>query len=192
MMKISRLITIIVTVLLLVIIAGCDRNSDLAQATFGTGNGGGILVSSVDRRAMPKFILSSGKDKAPVESHTLQGRVLLVAFFTPWCSSCVDEMVMLQKFQLDYDPSDLAVIGMAVVSNADDPTLDRYVARLGLTFPVVVADDAVKKGFGGIAVVPTVFLVDRAGRIAARYFNHLEKEALIAAVHRVLAESSGE
>lgn len=163
---------------------GCDTNSrrDAAPAAEEEA-----LLAPDKRRKMPDFILAAHTG-IPVSSESFQGRVTLVVFFTLSCSACAQEMVMLQNFLADYPADRFSVIGMAVVDRGSEGTLEKFVTKLGLGFPVLVSNDAVRKGFGGISTAPTAFLIDKKGNIARKFVSHLEKGHLTNSVALLLQE----
>lgn len=170
--------------LLLTFPLGCDRNS---RRDAPPGAEEEALLAPDKRMKMPDFILAVHNGK-PVSSESFQGRVTLVVFFTPSCSACAQEMVMLQNFLGEYPADRFSVIGMAVVDRGSEGTLEKFVTKLGLGFPVLVSNDAVRKGFGGISTAPTAFLVDQNGYIARKFLSHLEKSRLTDSVALLLQE----
>jgi glutathione peroxidase-family protein len=93
---------------------------------------------------------------------------------------------MQQKLQDEYDDDSFLVIGMAVVEDHTDEELELFVEKLGLEYPILVSNEKLREGFGGIAVVPTAFLVDQQGNIVKKYVSHLEQEHLSAEIAALL------
>jgi thiol-disulfide isomerase/thioredoxin len=89
-----------------------------------------------------------------------RGKVILLNFWASWCPPCKDEMPGFQKVYLEYEDKGFVVIGVAIneITTAD-------IKALGLLFPVVTANDRVKRDYGDIANPPVSFLVGRDGRI---------------------------
>lgn len=89
-----------------------------------------------------------------------RGKVVLLNFWASWCPPCKDEMPGFQKVYLQYEDKGFVVIGVAIneITTAD-------VKALGLLFPVVMANDRVKRDYGDIANPPVSFLLGRDGRI---------------------------
>jgi len=95
-----------------------------------------------------------------------RGRVVLLNFWASWCPPCKDEMPGFQKVWLEHEDKGFTVIAVAIndVTPAD-------VKALGLLFPVVVANDRVKRDYGDIASPPVSFLIGRDGRIIKKVKN---------------------
>jgi glutathione peroxidase-family protein len=62
-----------------------------------------------------------------------------------------------------------------------------FAARNHINYPVLLADLAVQEQFGGVSGVPTTFIVDRTGRMVARYLGPLNEAELNRAIAPLLA-----
>jgi len=62
------------------------------------------------------------------------------------------------------------VLGITVQSGTD-AEIRASVEKLDIKYPIVVGDEDVVKGFGGIRGFPATFLVDRHGRIYKNYLG---------------------
>ncbi|MDH4162731.1 MAG: redoxin domain-containing protein [Nitrospirota bacterium] len=89
-----------------------------------------------------------------------RGKVVLLNFWASWCPPCKDEMPGFQKVYLSYEDKGFTVIAVAIneVTLAD-------VKALGILFPVLVANDRVKREYGDIAHPPVSFLIGKDGKI---------------------------
>ena len=65
----------------------------------------------------------------------LRGRVVLVNFWATWCPPCVQEMPSLERLHRALGPEGLAVLGVSV--DEDDDAVRGFVARYGLSFPIL-------------------------------------------------------
>ncbi len=101
---------------------------------------------------------------------SLRGRVVLLNLWATWCKPCLEEMPDLNTLHKDLSPKGLTVVGLAV-DGEDQTTVDRFVARLGVTYPVVYGSvEAAQAVLGGNAVpiLPTTLLIDQDGFITDR------------------------
>ena len=95
-----------------------------------------------------------------------KGKVILVNLFATWCGPCIGEIPDLVKLQAAHP--DLAVVGLQVMDIGGEP-LDAFRARLGITYPLIDANDnaEVEQAFGSPEVLPMSYILDKDGRIAA-------------------------
>jgi glutathione peroxidase-family protein len=86
-----------------------------------------------------------------------------------------------QKVYLAYEDKGFAVIAVAIndITPAD-------VKALGILFPVVVANDRVRRDYGDIANPPVSFLIGRDGRIIKKVKNLYGADELKRDVERAL------
>ncbi len=155
------------------LISGCDRQEAKGPHHFSEELGfSGIDVSAAGM-TLPEFILPNVRDNREIKSSSYAGRILLVAFVSTWCPKCREEMSELQKIQGELPDSDFAVLGM-VPEEDDQGEMKVIMDKMNLTYPMVVADEVVKKAFGSITDVPVAFLIDRQGLIRMKYLNHLD------------------
>ncbi|MGE0096756.1 MAG: TlpA family protein disulfide reductase [Hydrogenophaga sp.] len=88
-----------------------------------------------------------GPDGGKVRVADFRGRPLLVNFWATWCPPCVEELPMLNAFQLAQAARGWQVLGLAV----DQPSAVRsFLKKLPLKFPVGMA------GFGGTELSRTL------------------------------------
>ena len=73
---------------------------------------------------------------------------------------------------------------------ADDPSEhDRvapFVQEAGIPYPVVYGEPEVGQGYGGITGYPTLFAVDRQGRIAHKFFGYTAPEEIESVIQKLL------
>jgi len=120
----------------------------------------------------PTFRLASlgGGD---VDLGALRGRIVVVNFWATWCPPCVDEMPSLEKLHRALGPEGLVILGVSV--DEDEAALRAFVARTGVTFPVLrdpggrVAAHAYRTtGW------PETFVIDPSGRLRESFVGPAE------------------
>lgn len=116
---------------------------------------------------MPHFSLSDAESGKMVDSDSFGGKAKLVVFFATWCPPCMEEVPILKQLQEEYGQDDFTVVGLSVDQQVGD--VQRFIKRIEVNYPVLMADRQVIKGFGGIPGVPVTFLVSKEGNVLRTY-----------------------
>lgn len=107
---------------------------------------------------------------------SVRGRVLVVDFWASWCAPCLQELPHLQRLYASVAPRGAAAI--AINADEDAATALQTAKRLGLTMTIGLNEPALYRALG-VRSLPTVLVVDRQGRVRARWDGYragLEKE----------------
>lgn len=160
--------------------------------------GTGVALSA-RRQTTPRLIPAEQRTEAPgfslpaMEggSATLvdyAGRVLLLNFWATWCGPCRIEMPWFVAFQNTFAEHGFGVLGVSVDETGWDvvrPFLDRE----PVDYRIALADTAERLApFGPVTVLPTTWLIDRRGRLAATHVGLVDRTALEAEIQQLLAE----
>ncbi len=134
---------------------------------------------------MPAFALPSAVDGKVVKSSSFRGKAMLVTFFATWCPPCRQEIPTLKKLQEEFGDKGFSVVGLSV-----DEGGPRVVAKLvkqeAINYPVLMADRATANDFGGIAGIPTSFLINRKGNVVKRYPGYVPHALLVKDIQSIL------
>jgi thiol-disulfide isomerase/thioredoxin len=114
----------------------------------------------------PDFKLTSldGKPLSLADSH---GKVILLNFWATWCGPCRAEIPDLIELQNKYRDR-LQILGL-VVDDDDADAIKEFVEKFRINYPVAMASDAIRIQYGGIAALPTSFVLDAEGRIVQKH-----------------------
>jgi DsbE subfamily thiol:disulfide oxidoreductase len=103
----------------------------------------------------------------------LKGKVVLVNFWATWCPPCRAEIPALIELQEQHRDR-LQIIGISEDDEIED--VHAFVKKTGINYPVVMATPELIAAYGGVAALPTTFLVDTEGRIVQRHLGLLNAE----------------
>jgi len=114
--------------------------------------------------------ISSGMwiNSEPLSLKSLQGRVVLIDFWTFACYNCRNTLPALKKWDAQYRDKGLTIIGVHTPEldfERDIDQLRREVSGLGINYPVVTDQDYSTWKAYGVEAWPTVFLLDKQGRV---------------------------
>jgi thiol-disulfide isomerase/thioredoxin len=105
----------------------------------------------------------------PLSIHKYKGKVVLVDFWATWCGPCMAELPNVLKAYQKYHDKGLEIVGINL--DRDKETLQRFLKKNEMTwaqfFDGKVWQGAMPEKYGIIGI-PTMYLLDKDGRILAR------------------------
>ena len=114
------------------------------------------------RRATPDFTLDTldgGKFKLAVQV----GKPVIVNFWATWCPPCRAELPAFEEVYRNNHDKELVVVGVDVAESPD--VVAKYVAEIGLTFPIALDTGGETAELYRIQGMPTTFFIGRDGKI---------------------------
>jgi len=128
-----------------------------------------VQASAQERSLVGDFALQTIEGEE-LQLSSLRGRVVLLNLWATWCVPCLKEMPDLNEMHQELSPEGLTVVGLTI-DGEDKPVIDRFVQRLGVTYPVVYGSvEAAQSilGTNAVPILPTTLLIDREGYIIER------------------------
>lgn len=118
-------------------------------------------------------------------------RPLLLVFWSIFCEPCRFEMPVIQKMYEKYRDKGLDVLAIALDGDPLRNSIVGFVKQEGYTFKVLIDELDPKEMFKvadpyGVAGTPTIYVVDRGGKIALAKAGRLKEEELEKAIQSVL------
>ena len=96
-----------------------------------------------------------------------RGKVIFLNFWATWCGPCRAEIPELIALQNRYKDR-LQIIGL-VVDDDDEKEIRKVIDSEGINYPVALADPDTRFAYGGIAALPTVFVINPEGRVVQKH-----------------------
>lgn len=115
-----------------------------------------------------------------------RGKVVLLNFWATWCAGCQVELPKFSAWQKKYGAQGFSVLA---VSMDDTVTPVRKTAsRLQLDFPVVMGDAQLGEAYGGLLGLPVTYLIDREGKIIAKFNGDSDLEDMERTIQAALRQ----
>lgn len=150
------------------------------------------LIQASGRANAPAFQLS-GDNGTEVRLSHYQGKVILLNFWATDCGGCVLEIPRLIDIERDLRHSDFTVVGVDMdipyggLKSASEAwkVVRPFVATHGMNYPVLMGNSATEKLYG-INAYPVSFIIDKSGRVAAKYVGIVSRDNVEANVRSLL------
>jgi thiol-disulfide isomerase/thioredoxin len=208
MRKIDRTIPLLIAVLLL-LQTGCNRPTEQqpssaspsrslstappsspspsqspAPDTAVSAQGAEATGSKEEKRPEVDFADLSGKKYSLKD---FKNRVVLVVYWATWCPPCRKEIPVLNQLQEKYSKRDMLLLAISQDEQLD--TVRDYMSKdkLGqsINYPVVYGRDYVEQ-FGMVRALPTIFLMDKNGKVVIKHEGTSSYEQLAAVIEEHL------
>ena len=114
----------------------------------------------------PDFLLPA-VDGSMVRLSDYSGKVILVDFWATWCPPCVEMLPVLSKLHRKFSDKGLVVLGISLDRDGLG-ALGTFVHESMIPYKVLMGDDKVARSFGGVSSIPTLFIIDREGRLVRK------------------------
>jgi cytochrome c biogenesis protein CcmG/thiol:disulfide interchange protein DsbE len=137
-----------------------------------------------DRKPAPDFMLTDAKG-ASIKLPDYKGRVVLLNFWATWCGPCEIEIPWFVEFQNKYKDRGFAVLGVSMDEDGWR-AVKPFLREQAVNYRVVLGDGPVARMYGGVESLPTTFLIDREGRIAAEHVGLAGKSTYEGQILRLL------
>jgi thiol-disulfide isomerase/thioredoxin len=146
-------------------------------------------IAGWEGKPAPEFSVKA-YDGSALALADLRGKPFLLYFWFSNCPPCVKTAPLLVELDKEYAPKGFRIVGLNAdrLLELDDSDADRaaYATKLGISFTQAHANAEIQAAYGGVAVFPTLFFVDRAGTIVEFLVNAPDRNTLEEAVKLAL------
>jgi peroxiredoxin len=159
----------------------------LASAAFAAGQPSvrAALQPTAERKVAPAFELQDSAGKK-VNLKKFRGKVVLLDFWATWCTGCKQEIPWFAEFHRKYAGKGLQVVGVSL-DEEGWKVLRPFLLSANLPYRILLGDEPLAKQYA-IENMPDTFLIDRKGRIAAKYVGLVDRENIEENLRVMLAQ----
>jgi thiol-disulfide isomerase/thioredoxin len=171
--SIWRLISLLLVVLLLTIVAGCnskDRSNSSNTPVISNPPPTALPMPPLKGKSIEKmgWVLADGNHTSFGE---FKGKVLILDFYATWCEPCRDSIPHLVELQGRYQ-NEVRVIGLNVGGEDDIERVPAFAKRFNIQYPLGQPDDdLVELLLSDSQAIPQTFVFDRRGMLAKRFIG---------------------
>lgn len=182
------------------LLAGCSSATSGLVDDYNAGDLGGDYISgdgavrtiAPENREPASDWAGPSTEGGELSSAELRGEVVVLNFWYAACPPCRAEAADLEALHQRFADEPVAFVGVNVSDGLD--TANAFNAEHGVSYPSILdaAGNDVLLAFSGAVsanAVPTTLVLDREGRVAARFSGLITSPGLIAdLVEQTLAE----
>lgn len=171
-------------------LAGCSSSS--GPANIGAGQVAGSQTTGVlpsERRPAAPPLTGPLLTGEPFELLSQRGRVVVINTWGSWCAPCRAEAPGLEKVYADTREAGVFFLGINVRDNR--PAAAAFQRTFSVSYPSIFdGSGSILAQFRELppAAVPSTLVLDRQGRVAARFIGGVRVDDLLPVVRQVSAE----
>jgi cytochrome c biogenesis protein CcmG/thiol:disulfide interchange protein DsbE len=166
-------------------ISACVGQSNLVRDIFVHSVPSSAYVKPEDRKMAPDFVLDDASGK-PLKLSDFRGKAVLLNFWATWCAPCGIEIPWFIELQNTHRDTGFTTLGVSLDENGWD-AVRPYIDKRKINYRVMVGNDDMAQLYGA-ASLPTTFLIDKSGRIAATHVGLCSKSEYEADIRAVINE----
>ncbi len=137
--------------------SGCSSSPTLVRAAS--------LKPDKERHDAPDFALKDADGKT-VHLTEYRGKAVLLDFWATWCPPCRLEIPWLIDIERKNKDRGFEVLGISMDDEGFE-VVKPFMKEVGMNYRVVIGNDSTAEMYGGVENLPTTFMIDRGGKIAA-------------------------
>ena len=113
----------------------------------------------------PEFMLKNLTGDS-VRLEQFRGDYILLNFWATWCPPCVKEMPSMELLQQKFKEKGIHVVAISLDKEPKEEVA-AFVAKLKLTFPILLDPDGIVSDPYGANALPSTFILNPEGRVIA-------------------------
>lgn len=143
-----------------------DRANDQPTDQPGDDSGERVVRFASNPQPLPPFLVTD-LDGNAVSTAAWKGKVVLINFWATWCPPCRAEIPVLIDLANRYKDR-LQIVGVSV-DEGDPQDVKKFAEHFGINYPIVMASPEIVAEYGGVAALPTLFVVNTDGKVVQKH-----------------------
>jgi thiol-disulfide isomerase/thioredoxin len=114
-----------------------------------------------------------------ISSKQLNGKIVLINFWAPWCKPCEKEMPSFVKLQEKYK-DDFVILGVLFDKKSTKKEIDDFLKRFKVNFPVTIGEENFRlaKEIDDVKMIPESFLYTKDGIFIKKFIGEISESKL--------------
>ncbi|MFZ0521676.1 MAG: TlpA disulfide reductase family protein [Candidatus Acidiferrales bacterium] len=143
-----------------------DRANDQPTDQPGDDSGERVVRFASNPQPLPPFLVTD-LDGNAVSTAAWKGKVVLINFWATWCPPCRAEIPVLIDLANRYKDR-LQIVGVSVDEEGPQD-VKKFAEHFGINYPIVMASPEIVAEYGGVAALPTLFVVNTDGKVVQKH-----------------------
>ena len=165
-------------------VSACFSQSGWVHDLFA-GTASSVYVKPDARKMAPDFVLEDASGR-PVRLSDFRGKVVLLNFWATWCAPCRIEIPWFVEFQRIHESEGFAVVGVSLDEDSWE-AVKPFIEQRKVNYRIMIGNGDVAQLYGANSL-PTTFIIDKSGRIAATHIGLCSKSEYEGDIKAVLNE----
>ena len=127
----------------------------------------GNLLLDVPKKPVPAHNFKSIRlDGSKVQLADYKGKYVFLNFWATWCVPCVEEMPAMERLAKQLNGKHFVVVAVNMMEPL--PVVKKFVAKLKLTYDIVMDESGDIGGNYAVNNLPLTYIIDKQGNIVRR------------------------